>query len=339
MQTSRAVVSSPGANFHTVFPALGTTVEVRSQGPADPDLVAHLQAEVERYESAWSKFRPDSEVCQLNQAAGSNRWIPVSDATRGLLLTSMELSRQTGMFFRPTIGALSQLWQVKPWLAQIAAGLTPKLPTAAEVEEARQASALDNLLFDGASSFQLRRGASIDLGGVAKGWIADALRDLMKAAGRQDVLVSIGSSSLAAAGSSPAQRPWKVGIAALTPKFAQATGSTGQAAGSTGQAVAGTATLLDASLATSGDNLQQLPTLWEGQKVHHLVDPSTGYPSQSQVRQASVIARNGVVAEILASTLVVTGDPGSLQRRLPQADFHWMLVTDEEVTTSEGWPR
>ena len=141
----------------------------------------------------------------------------------------------------------------------------------------------------------------LDLGGIAKGYTADACRDLAVELGASGVLVSVGSSSIAVHGTRADSSPWRVGM--RDPNGGEA---------SVGGVVELPADGM-ASLSTSGDNLgplgarraQMPPGAPSRARAHHIIDPRTGEPARSGVRQVSVVASCGVLAEALSTALLV----------------------------------
>lgn len=161
----------------------------------------------------------------------------------------------------------------------------------------------------------------VDLGGIAKGYTADACRDLAVAMGARGVLVSVGTSSVSVFGTRADGTSWRAGL--RDPQ-----GGPTSVAGVVELPVGGMA-----SLSTSGDNLGPLGSVradpvvgraagsvsgrraretWRetspgGGRVfdHHIIDPRTGYPANAGVRQVSVVASSGVLAEALSTVLLV----------------------------------
>lgn len=263
---------------------MGTVVDVWARGrisAALPDALAQLLAYQERL---WSRFIEDSDVSRVNRAAG--QWVTVAPLTAELLDAALAYAATSGGAFTPVIGRLARLWSVKRWAAAIANGQDPQLPSDDVVMRARQQCDPQLLQKRGACEYRVRGGALLNLDGVAKGAAADQLRDLCVARGVDSALVSVGTSSISSTDDS-----WRVGISDLNH-----------------EGVATTVRFRGA-LSTSGDYLQRLPQLVHGQMVHHVIDPRAGCPSDSGVRQASVICDSGIRAEVASTALLVTGEP------------------------------
>lgn len=123
---------------------------------------------------------------------------------------------------------------------------------------------------------RLSPGVGVDLGGLAKGWMADRLVDRLG----DNALAELGGD-LAARGAGPIGEGWPIGFG--------------------GQTVA----LHDGGAATSGTWRRR----WGG--VHHLIDPRTGRPAETDLQEVEVIARTGVEAEVLAKTGLLLGSAGA----------------------------
>ncbi|EPH03260.1 hypothetical protein HMPREF1531_01319 [Propionibacterium sp. oral taxon 192 str. F0372] len=288
---------------------MGTIAEVIVLGGHRRELLAACARELGICESLLSRFDPDSDISRLNAARGM--WVEVDELTDEVLQTASRLATASCGAFTPLIGALVESWDVKGWLAAIAAGARWHPPDPAVVQQARRRT--DPGLLEGAGGrWRLGDGAQLDLGGIAKGWVADRLRDLCIALGATSALVSIGTSSVATSGDA-GDKPWRVGIQSLD------------------DGIIGSIALRGQSLATSGDHLQRLPELVTSTVVHHVIDPRSGYPSASGVRQASVVCPNGAHAEVAATTLMVTGG-------LPPAlatESEWVCLSDH-IEVSPG---
>ena len=329
--------------WRSSFPAMGTRVDIIGWGGDGMAIVNAVVGVVARHEDMWSVFRPSSEVSRLNDAVastggggGASRCgadsaqagygLVVSEETDRLLRDALALAEATGGAFNPLIGPLVAAWDVKAMRAAYVAGASlPPAPAADAVEAALRASSWGLLLRVGERRWVMGApGESaggvdapsprLDLGGIAKGYTADACRDLAVAMGARGVLVSVGTSSVSVFGTRADGTSWRAGL--RDPQ-----GGPTSVAGVVELPVGGMA-----SLSTSGDNLGPLGCVRaagsvSGRRVretwretspgdgrvfdHHIIDPRTGYPAHAGVRQVSVVASSGVLAEALSTALLV----------------------------------
>ena len=346
------MAGSPGVapTWRSSFPAMGTRVDIIGWGGDGMAIVNAVVGVVARHEDMWSVFRPSSEVSRLNDAVastggggGASRCgadcaqggpgLVVSEETDCLLRDALALAEATGGAFNPLIGPLVAAWDVKAMRAAYVAGAPlPPAPSERVVEAALRASVWGLLSRVGERRWVMGTPAEcaggvdvpsprLDLGGIAKGYTADACRDLAVAMGARGVLVSVGTSSVSVFGTRADGSPWRAGLR-------DPHGGPTSVAGVVELPAGGLA-----SLSTSGDNLGPLggvradpvvgraagpvsdpraretrrETSAGGGRVfdHHIIDPRTGYPANAGVRQVSVVASSGVLAEALSTALLV----------------------------------
>jgi thiamine biosynthesis lipoprotein len=226
-----------------------------------------------RMHDRFTRFEPNSELSRLNASGG--RWSSVSPELEALLHESLRA-------FEISDGLVN----VAVLPALLAAGYTRDFaagPTARTA--ARPIHPLPEVLQLRTGEARLMDGAALDLGGIAKGWLADRLaRDL-----GENVLVNL-CGDLYARGGGATGEGWPVGF--------------------------GDKTLLlkDLGAATSGTTKRA----WAG--GHHLIDPRTGLPAQSDLSEVSVLASTAVDAEIFAKVALLLGAsaaPRWLESRSP----------------------
>ena len=373
---------------------MGTRVDIIGWGGDGMAIVNAVVEVVARHEDMWSVFRPSSEVSRLNAAVrdaacgnGASRCradsvqggpgLVVSEETDRLLRDALALAEATGGAFNPLIGPLVAAWDVKAMRAAYVVGAPlPPAPAADVVEAALHASSWGLLSRVGQRRWAMgipgesvggvdAPSPSLDLGGIAKGYTADACRDLAVAMGARGVLVSVGTSSVSVFGTRADGSSWRAGLR-------DPHGGPTSVAGVVELPAGGMA-----SLSTSGDNLGPLGgvrakdasmpdplaepvpdpraretsretpvgcgtarhgrglaplsgdvrgsglanahapvhvdasanAVFPGQAArlldHHIIDPRTGYPAHAGVRQVSVVASSGVLAEALSTALLV----------------------------------
>ena len=357
--------------WRSSFPAMGTRVDIIGWGGDGMAIVNAVVGIVARHEDMWSVFRPSSEVSQLNAAVrdaargdGTSRCgsdstqagpgLVVSEETDRLLRDALALAEATGGAFNPLIGPLVAAWDVKAMRAAYVAGAPlPPAPAADAVEAASRASSWGLLSRVGEQRWAMGVPAEsvggvdvptprLDLGGIAKGYSADACRDLAVSMGARGVLVSVGTSSVSVFGTRADGSSWRAGLR-------DPHGGPTSVAGVVELPAGGMS-----SLSTSGDNLGPLgrvgvgcaaeraaeraagaasdrraretprETPGGGGRVfdHHIIDPRTGYPAHAGVRQVSVVASSGVLAEALSTALLV--EPSI---DVPDVVARWARVT------------
>ena len=347
-----AMAESAGVapTWRSSFPAMGTRVDIIGWGGDGMAIVNAVVGVVARHEDMWSVFRPSSEVSRLNavvapavcgggasrcgaDSAQAGPGLVVSEETDRLLRDALALAEATGGAFNPLIGPLVAAWDVKSMRAAYVAGAPlPPAPSADAVEAALCASSWSLLSRVGERRWVMgvpgesaggvdAPSPGLNLGGIAKGYTADACRDLAVAMGARGVLVSVGTSSVSVFGTRADGSSWRAGL--RDPQ-----GAPTSVAGVVELPVGGMA-----SLSTSGDNLGPLGSVRadpvagraagavSGRRVretlretaagggrvfdHHIIDPRTGYPANAGVRQVSVVASSGVLAEALSTALLV----------------------------------
>lgn len=247
------------------FDALGSRCTLIAEG-AGVERLERGVAWVRQMQARLTRFEPDSEVSRLNAGAGS--WIAISDELEHLLRASLHAHDVSG-----------GLVNVAVLPALLALGYTRSLsggPLTAQAAGPVPVPALPDVLDVGSGRARLEAGAAIDLGGIAKGWLADRLVDRLGG----NCLANLGGD-LCARGAGPDGNGWPVGF---------------------GETVL---LLADQGAATSSTRLRAWPA--GDRQVHHLVDPRTGRESRTDLAEVSVVAADATSAEIFAKTALLLG--------------------------------
>ena len=246
------------------FPALGTTCHVFGLDCGAAPL-ANAAAWVGTLQLRLTRFDADSELSHLNSSAGP--WVPVSSDLEALLREALRAHRVSGGLVHA--GILNVL---------LAAGYTRTFrlgptPSTLETAEFQGLPPLPEILEVSLGRARLRPGFGIDLGGIAKGWMADRLAEQIG----ENCLANLGGD-LFARGGGPDGKGWPVGFGGTT------------------------VLLRDQGAATSGTRGRS----W-GDGLHHLIDPRTGRPSESNLAEVSVVAASAADAEVFAKTALLLG--------------------------------
>lgn len=223
-----------------------------------------LQGEfwVRRLADRLTRFSDASELSRLNAGAGD--WVEISPEMESLLRCALRA-------FDMSAGLVNAA--VLP--SMVAIGYAHSLadgPGVATLDSVRPLPRLPEVLQVRSGLARLEPGCGIDLGGIAKGWMADRLCEMLG----PNVVANIGGD-LRAVGPGPRADGWPVGIGGAT------------------------LMLRDHGAATSSVRRRK----WGA--MHHLIDPRTGLPAKTRLEEVSVVASNGVEAEVVAKTALLLG--------------------------------
>ena len=296
--------------YEFAAPHMGTTARLVVYAPhAEAEAAAQAAfVRLGELDERLSDYRDDSEVSRLAEQAGGGV-LPLGADLLIVLATAQEMARRSDGAFDVTVGPLSRLWR--------RARRTGELPSPEELRSAVALVGYQDLVIDGASrKARLKRaGMRLDLGGIGKGYAADEALQVLRRHGLDRALVTLGGEVVA--GSPPPGRDgWTVAL--RTPGAEQAPLS-----------------LRDAAASTSGDAEQWVEVA--GQRYSHVFDPRTGHALEGR-RSVTVVAREGIVADALATALGVLG-PGrgmALVESFPGAAALW-VEAGAAPTESSRW--
>ncbi|MBS5633747.1 MAG: FAD:protein FMN transferase [Clostridiales bacterium] len=263
--------------------AMNTVIEQKWYGESADTVYTGMETKIREIESVLSMHLSQSEIAAINENAGVQP-VEVSQRTFDLLQRAKELSEQSDGAFDITIAPVVELW-----------GITsdhPHVPTDEELAQAMALMGLEDLVLDeeACTAYLTRPGMAIDLGGIAKGWTADQLREYARELGAERGYVSLGGN-LMIIGERPDGDPFKFGL-----RDPQGDAST----------YLGTVTLEDGcTMATTGGYERYFEE--DGIRYHHVLDPRTGYPADSDLLSVAVISKDGTLADYLSTTLFVQG--------------------------------
>ena len=252
--------------------ALGTAITLQIFGTTDDTLINESFDLIDHYEDLLTVNREYSEVMDINHAAGKKP-VQVSSAVYDLVKLAVEQSREN-FGFNALIGPLVKLWAIGfkgahvPTDEQIKAKMKLTDPFSVELDDENQ------------TVFLQKEGMELDLGGIAKGWIADRIRDFWRAYGVRAGIINLGGNILLV-GDSPkrASGQWTVGI--QDPKKPR------------GKNIS-SVMVSACSAVTSGTYERYL--IVDGHKYHHLIDPRTGYPVETDLAGVTTFTKNSVHA-------------------------------------------
>ena len=315
------------------------TIATRDVHRADTALEAGRRR-IEEIESCLSRFRPESELARLNARSGG--WSSVSPLLGTVLGVALRTARRSGGLCTPTIlGALEAAGYDRDFSALADPSSTPVRAPASPsqarstcggarhvvargLRAARRPRTFPHswrairLTDNGAGGTRIwvPRGVRLDLAGVAKGWTADRVADLLANVG--PCLVDAGGD-LAARGAPPGLDGWPVVVA--DPRHDDRD----------------IALVLnrDGGIATSGIDFRRW--VYRGREQHHVIDPRTGEPARTDVLQVTVIAPTAVDADVHAKTALLLRSRGALAYLNRERLAGLIVRQDGCVLTTRRW--
>jgi thiamine biosynthesis lipoprotein len=289
-------------------PHLGTLVQIafyakdkeRSQKLAD-----QCFERIEELNKIFSDYLPDSEVSQLC-AKPANVAYQVSDDLFCVIAQAQEISAATDGAFDITLGHATRKWREK------------KLPQEKGAIGENQTSYQDVILDPKLKTVLLRTPVKIDLGGIAKGYIADRLMVILKKAGIKQAAVIIGGEMVFTE-APPGKEGWTVGIERPSRKLL------------------GVLKMSNTALSTSGDSYQFFE--YEGVRHAHLIDPSSRKPKTNRLN-VTTLAPSAMLADAWATALRVSDQEKALRLASEAKGIEAAFIPfGKETTFTAGFPK
>lgn len=295
-----AVVMEPVSWPERVFRAMGCQMSVHLA--LEPTLAAGPLAQAEAMfheaEHMLSRFREDSELSFVN--AHSGEWVQVSALLWQIVDAALQMAEESGGLFDPTMlvaleaagyGQSFDAMRTDGALAHGVQGIPPVASLRGGYRQVQRREKTHELF--------LPNGLKLDLGGIAKGYIAQRVVNYLRLWG--PTLVDAGGD-LVAGDAPPGYVGWPVAVAAPS-SLAQGD-----------EADIALVWLTNATLATSGTDYRQWQA--QGRTMHHIIDPRRGEPAATNLVSATVLAASAERAECWAKAAIILGD----QQAIPQLE-------------------
>jgi thiamine biosynthesis lipoprotein len=261
---------------------------------------------IQGIESSMSVYRSNSLISRVNRG----EIVALDDHTAAVVDTALEVAHRTGCAFDPTVGPLVELWKT--------AARERRLPEPGELAAARDLVGLERVALARGRPPRLSvsRGTRLDLGGVAKGYAADAGVEVLAAHGITRALVELGGD-VSVLDIADLPRPFTIGIRHPTDR-ARLLGRLRVASG---------------GVVTSGSTERYFEI--GGVRYCHVVDPRSGQPVDG-VLSATVTAPTSAEADAVATALMVLGWEAGLEMVSADPDLEAVIVV-ADPTRPEGF--
>ena len=289
--------------------ALDTAITLKVYGSKRAEVLKKLEDKINELDGLLSTGKATSEVSKLNDTGKA----VLSKTSISLVKKSLELNKQTGGLFDITIYPLMELW-----------GFPTKnyrIPSDKEIKATLKNVGSDKIIFNentGEISFK-NKGMKIDFGGIGKGYITDELVKILKDEKVESAIINLGGN-VYGFNKKPDGSLWNVAIRDPDePDDYMAV-----------------IKLEDSAVITSGGYERYFEE--NGIRYHHIIDPRTGKPSESNLKSVSIVSKDGTLADTLSTSLFIMGEEKAIKYWSENKDeFDIILMTnDNRLLVSEG---
>ncbi len=249
------------------------------------------------YESLFSRTDENSEIYKLNHRETSE----VSDETAELVNEGLYYSELSDGAFDITIAPLASLWNF--------ASESPSVPSAEDIESAHEKVDYTSVTVSGNTVTFSNDYAAIDLGAIAKGYIADKVKELLVSHGIKKAIINLGGNVMCIGGKT-ATEGFKIGI-----QYPFKEGSIASV------------TVSDLSVVTSG--IYERYFECDGTLYHHILNPKTGYPYDNGLLSVTIIGENSGVCDALSTSCFALGKDAGTALIEGLDGYYAIFITDD----------
>ncbi len=276
-------------------------------------------AEIKKLETLLNYFSDSSEISAVNRAAGIAP-VKVSSDTIEILEKTALINRLTEGAFDPTLAPVIGLWDFSKNILNHSVPLKNDILEALELVD----YSLVTIDKDKSEVYLVEKGMELDLGGIAKGFGADRAIEAVRSRGIKAALVAI-AGDIRGYGLSASGDAWNVGIQNPRPDAVT---------DKPWEDISARLELKDRAISTSGD--YQRYFLVDGKRYHHILDPERGFPAESDLVSATVLAPEGYLADSLSTAVFVLGSEKGIALLESQGYDGVLIKKSKEVVLTKG---
>lgn len=263
------------------FFVFDTVVDITAYGENAQSAIDAARDELYRYDELLSTTKESSDIYKVNNNETEN----VSEETADIIEKSLKISEISDGSLDITIYPVVELWGFT--------GGNYRVPEDSEIKEALNFVGYDKISLQENSVVKDDPNVQIDLGATAKGYIGDKVAQAVKNAGCDSALLSIGGN-VVTIGKKPNGDDFNVGVTWID-----------------GKGICATVPLSDISAVTSGTYQRNFTE--DGVFYHHIIDPKTGYPAQSDIGSVTIFSKDGLAADGLSTAFFVMGSEKAIE--------------------------
>lgn len=291
---------------------MGTIISQKVYGANSQKSADEVFDKIKFLEGLMTINAPGGDINKLNENAGKGD-ISLSPETVAVLNSALTISDLSRGAFDITVAPVVKLWGI--------GSDNPKVPSSDEIGKLLPLIGYKNVSVDVKknSARLLKQGIMVDVGGIAKGYAGDAAVKIYKNNGISCALINLGGN-VVALGGRPDGSPWTVGI--QNPRAENGS-------------FVGTIKVFDKSVVTSGDYERYF--VEDGKRYHHIIDPKTGKPAESDLLSVTIVADSSTDADGLSTAAFVLGLEKGMELIKSYGHADAIFITaDKKIYISEG---
>lgn len=293
------------------------TVYVKEE-EAGKDILKEINSYLQKYETELLSWREsDSEIARINASAGTQQGYEVqSEELYAYLQTIWEVSEKSEGALDVTVGMVTKAWNIDEWATGDEEMF--QIPKEEELEALLQNVGYQKVLLEDGRVY-LPAQMSLDMGAVGKGIVCDKIGEYLNL---QDTvtgaIITVGGS-VVTYGTKPDGGTWNIAI--VHPR-------------EEGTYLGQVSLRGEYYIATSGDYERYVER--DGTRYHHIMDPFTGYPSNSDVCSVTIVSDSGLLSDALSTACFVLGSQEGLRLAEDLGAEALIVTKDLEIVMTRG---
>lgn len=298
---------------------LNTVVTITIYDSDEEALLSECMSLCDKYEKIFSRTRTDSELYKLNHREispieGAPDTYPVSEELADLLSIGLDYSKKSDGAFDIAIAPLTELWDFT--------SETPKAPENSMIRKAVSICGIQDVSIHGQEVTLESPDTAFDLGGIAKGYIADRIKEYLLSQNVKSATINLGGNVICI-GTKPDGTPFKIGV---QKPFADR------------NETAAAMEITDKSVVSSG--IYERFFEEDGHFYHHILNPKDGYPYDNDLISVTIISDRSVDGDALSTTCFALGYEKGMEYIQALPDVQAIFITDDyELHYTENFAR
>lgn len=290
---------------------MDTVMELTAYGDNAQKAVDAAIDAIKKIDKLMSVSSQDGDVYRINAAAGQSP-VKISKETMYVIQAAQYYSQLSNGLFDITIGPLVNLWGI---------GTKNDIPTQADINKAK--ALVDYRKFkintEAGTAELPENGMAIDLGAIAKGYAADAAKEVLVRYGIKSAVINLGGN-VVVIGNKTDGSLWRVGIQNPFEPNGDYVAVVEEA---------------DKAVVTSG--IYERYFIKDGKRYHHILNPFTGYPADNGLASVSIISDKSIDADALSTLVFLLGPEKGMELVEDLSNIECiMITTDKEILLSDG---